>query len=150
MPKYSDEDKAAFKAKDERISRTAAFNNLVAVAVAAANIHAQEGDTETAKRILNLDSLMSTNEVVFNYLWSGKEIKTNKSVEKPKRRGRPKKKESNLPECTDQQAEILEAIHAAVDSMSIDDVKIKIIEKYGRYPNNTNSINKVVKEISNG
>jgi len=161
---YSEADKKAFREKDERISRTAGFNNIVALRVAEANALVAMGKTEEAVKLLDINEVIACNEtLVYNYLYHGtvvkdgpveKPILTLEESEAPQKTKTIKKKESKpttkpLPEPNDQQAMVLDAIFVALDGKggALEEVEAKIIDKYGRYPSNMNNVNKVVNDI---
>jgi len=147
---YSEKDKQAFRDKDMRITRCAAFNNMVALRVA-------EVELTKDKERLTFQSIVEEIESdVFNYLWSGtKPDSSNASGDVPKSKGKGGSKkgktkkvaENTLPEPNDKQAGVLDEICKEY-GCDVEKLKAALVDVFGMYPSNLASISKIAEKIN--
>ena len=144
---YTKEEIQAFREKDERISRTAAFNNVVALRVAEAEItHDTKG--------LSLSSIMDDiDTVVFQYLWNGKRpdnkakpVSNKNEASKGKPSSTLPKPDNTLPVPDERQQAVLDKICKEED-FDMELLKAAIIKTFFVYPKNLKSIPTVLNKI---
>ena len=144
---YTKEEIQAFREKDERISRTAAFNNVVALRVAEAEItHDTKG--------LSLSSIMDDiDTVVFQYLWNGKRpdnkakpVSNKNEASKGKPSSALPKPDNPLPVPDEKQQAVLDKICKEED-FDMELLKAAIIKTFFVYPKNLKSIPTVLNKI---
>ena len=144
---YTKEEIQAFREKDERISRTAAFNNVVALRVAEAEItHDTKG--------LSLSSIMDDiDTVVFQYLWNGKRpdnkakpVSNKNEASKGKPSSALPKPDNPLPVPDEKQQAVLDKICKEED-FDMELLKAAIIKTFFVYPKNLKSIPTVLNKL---
>ena len=144
---YTKEEIQAFREKDERISRTAAFNNVVALRVAEAEItHDTKG--------LSLSSIMDDiDTVVFQYLWNGKRpdnkakpVSNKNEASKGKPSSALSKPDNTLPVPDEKQQAVLDKICKEED-FDMESLKAAIIKTFFVYPKNLKSIPTVLNKL---